>query len=99
MGNGFWHSLSRVVRVGESPSKETPKVATHTGVTSLRLLTSVSAFAGMKVSGVRSLHVPAFTPSMKRHLRPATYIMASGRNGTLYTGSTSNLVQRAWQYR
>ena len=25
--------------------------------------------------------------------------MASGRNGTLYTGSTSNLVQRAWQHR
>ena len=25
--------------------------------------------------------------------------MASGRNGTLYAGSTSNLVQRAWQHR
>ena len=27
------------------------------------------------------------------------YIMASRRNGTIYTGSTSNLVQRAWQHR
>ena len=26
-------------------------------------------------------------------------MMASGRNGTLYTGVTSNLVQRAWQHR
>jgi putative endonuclease len=27
------------------------------------------------------------------------YMMASQRNGTLYTGSTSNLVQRAYQHR
>jgi putative endonuclease len=27
------------------------------------------------------------------------YIMASRRNGTIYTGSTSNLVQRVWQHR
>lgn len=27
------------------------------------------------------------------------YIMASRRNGTLYIGSTSNLVQRAFQHR
>ncbi len=31
--------------------------------------------------------------------RPATYIMANKRNGTLYTGVTSNLVQRAYQHR
>jgi predicted GIY-YIG superfamily endonuclease len=31
--------------------------------------------------------------------QPAVYIMASGRNGTLYTGVTSNLPQRAWQHR
>ena len=31
--------------------------------------------------------------------QPAVYIMASGRNGTLYTGVTSNLVQRASQHR
>jgi putative endonuclease len=30
---------------------------------------------------------------------PAVYIMASNRNGTLYTGVTSNLPQRAWQHR
>ena len=27
------------------------------------------------------------------------YIMASQRNGTIYTGSTSNLIQRVWQHR
>ncbi len=30
---------------------------------------------------------------------PAVYLLASGRNGTLYTGVTSNLVQRIWQHR
>lgn len=28
-----------------------------------------------------------------------TYIMASGRNGTLYTGSTDDLVTRAYQHK
>lgn len=27
------------------------------------------------------------------------YIMASKRNGTLYTGVTSNLIQRVWQHK
>ena len=31
--------------------------------------------------------------------QPAVYIVASGRNGTLYTGVTSNLPQRAWLHR
>ena len=31
--------------------------------------------------------------------QPAVYIMASQRNGTLYTGVSSNLVQRVWQHR
>jgi putative endonuclease len=31
--------------------------------------------------------------------QPAVYIMASKRNGTLYTGVTSKLIQRAWQHR
>ena len=30
---------------------------------------------------------------------PVVYIMASKRNGTLYTGVTSILPQRAWQHR
>jgi putative endonuclease len=30
---------------------------------------------------------------------PAVYIMASKRNGTIYTGVTSNLVQRVWLHR
>ena len=35
-------------------------------------------------------------PKLKQ---PVVCIMASRRNGTLYTGVTSNLVQRAWQHR
>ncbi|WP_066096959.1 GIY-YIG nuclease family protein [Xanthomonas massiliensis] len=31
--------------------------------------------------------------------QPATYILASKRNGTLYVGVTSNLVARIWQHR
>jgi putative endonuclease len=31
--------------------------------------------------------------------QPAIYIMTSQRNGTLYTGVTSNLVQRVWQHK
>jgi putative endonuclease len=31
--------------------------------------------------------------------QPALYILASKRNGTLYIGVTSNLVQRIWQDR
>lgn len=27
------------------------------------------------------------------------YILASKRNGTLYTGMTSNLIQRVWQHK
>ncbi len=30
---------------------------------------------------------------------PAMYIMASRRNGTLYTGVTSDLTRRAWEHR
>ena len=31
--------------------------------------------------------------------RPCVYILASKRNGTLYVGVTSNLVQRIWQHK
>jgi putative endonuclease len=34
-----------------------------------------------------------------RTRHPAVYVMASRRNGTLYTGVTSNLPQRAWLHR
>ena len=30
---------------------------------------------------------------------PCVYILASKRNGTLYVGVTSNLVQRVWQHK
>jgi putative endonuclease len=31
--------------------------------------------------------------------QPAVYILASGYNGTLYIGVTSNLIQRIWQHK
>lgn len=31
--------------------------------------------------------------------QPAVYIMASRKNGTIYTGVTSNLVKRAYEHR
>ena len=34
-----------------------------------------------------------------RDFQPACYIVASKRNGTVYTGVTSNLVQRIHQHR
>jgi putative endonuclease len=36
---------------------------------------------------------------MARERRPCVYMLASRRNGTLYVGVTSNLVQRVWQHR
>ena len=31
--------------------------------------------------------------------QPCVYMLASKRNGTLYIGVTSNLVQRVWQHK
>ena len=36
---------------------------------------------------------------MRRDFQPAVYILASKPNGTLYTGVTSNLMQRIAQHR
>ncbi len=36
---------------------------------------------------------------MNKVMQPATYILASQRNGTLYIGVTSNLIQRIFQHR
>ncbi|MBD3321856.1 MAG: GIY-YIG nuclease family protein [Chitinivibrionales bacterium] len=31
--------------------------------------------------------------------QPAVYILASKKNGTLYTGVTSNLIKRIWEHK
>ena len=31
--------------------------------------------------------------------QPAVYVLASGRNGTLYIGVTSDLVKRIWEHK
>jgi putative endonuclease len=36
---------------------------------------------------------------MQRDFQPAVYIVANKRNGAVYTGVTSDLVQRVWQHR
>ena len=36
---------------------------------------------------------------MQRDFAPCVYIMASRKNGTLYTGVTSNLIQRIHEHR
>jgi putative endonuclease len=36
---------------------------------------------------------------MQRDFGPTVYLMASRRNGTLYTGVTSDLLQRVYQHR
>jgi predicted GIY-YIG superfamily endonuclease len=37
--------------------------------------------------------------TMRQEKQPAVYIVANKRNGTLYTGVTSNLIQRISQHR
>ena len=32
-------------------------------------------------------------------MKPCVYILTNRRNGTLYVGVTSNLIQRVWQHR
>ena len=36
---------------------------------------------------------------MPRIIQPAVYIVANRKQGTLYTGVTSDLVRRIWQHR
>lgn len=46
--------------------------------------------------GQREWFVLCYPQPMKL---PCVYILASKRNGTLYVGVTSNLIQRVWQHK
>ena len=53
-------------------------------------------------SGAGTQKVAESAPTIRyaaRMKQPCVYILASRRNGTLYTGVTSNLVQRVWQHK
>lgn len=36
---------------------------------------------------------------MARECQPCVYMLASKRNGILYTGVTSNLLKRIWEHK
>ena len=46
-----------------------------------------------------AISIFAITLERSNSMQPCVYILSSGRNGTLYTGVTSNLVGRVWQHR
>ena len=50
------------------------------------------------MGGLRSISRMTYS-SATSDKAPCVYILASKRNGTLYTGVTSNLAQRVWQHR
>lgn len=58
----------------------------------MRTCRSISSFPRRRETIRAFQHVP-----MQR--QPCVYILASGKNGTLYTGVTSNLPKRVWEHR
>lgn len=59
--------------------------------------TASVSFLRRQESSKLKLKYKQLRPRMAK--QPAIYLLASKRNGTLYIGVTSNLVQRIWQHR
>ncbi len=56
--------------------------------------------AAEEVLSATEPRAPARSFGMReRPLQPAVYLLASRRNGTLYCGSTGDLIRRIWQHR
>jgi len=53
---------------------------------------------GISLIGFQALELWEWIRRM-RERTPCVYLLASSRNGTLYTGVTSNLPARIWQHR
>jgi putative endonuclease len=77
----------------------TTPTRTNTSVIARSAATKQSMSAWSEPWVASALPMTVECPRSPHARAPCVYIMASKRNGTLYTGVTSNLAQRAYQHR
>ncbi|MDR2172926.1 MAG: GIY-YIG nuclease family protein [Burkholderiales bacterium] len=79
------------------PRASPPKIAAGTSLAGIQCL--FAEFRYDLPSQPSHTHHQLSDMSTRDEKQPAVYIILSKRNGTLYIGVTSNLVQRVWQHR